>query len=343
MQSRLRSVSVATFAGTFWVLAHATADEGTGLHDPPRAASAAHTPDHAPVEEERLSDEAELARVVGLVEAAKYEECAARLSHLLDPASPHPLVDPQIVETARIYHATCLVGLGKDEQADEPLRAAIRKNPQMRAPDSLLFPPRVVDRFLKVREQLYAELRATEQKAIERAQREAAAKQKRDNEQWAHMLSLERLARQEVVVHKNSRYLALVPAGVGQFENGNVPLGFTFLGSEAVLGAAAITSLAVFSNLNTQAARYEARGQAPASDVNGRLTDWHLALTVSTYTLLGVAAVGIVEAQLSFVPEVRHVRERPQPKPPSERTSLSITPDFAVGPRDVTFGVHGAF
>src|SRR5687768_16015936 len=34
--------------------------------------------------DEQLSDEAELARIVGLVGAARYEECAARLGKLLD-------------------------------------------------------------------------------------------------------------------------------------------------------------------------------------------------------------------------------------------------------------------
>ncbi|HVZ35565.1 MAG TPA: hypothetical protein VG963_24235, partial [Polyangiaceae bacterium] len=309
---------LATFAGTFCFVARAAADESAGRADAagtsaapganaPESASAsgARPAERPPVEVERLSDEAELARIVGLVDAAKYEECAARLARLLDPASPHPLVQPQIVETARIYDATCLIGLGKDEQADEPLRAAIRKNPQMRPPDSLTFPPRVVDRFLKVREQLYAELRATEQKAIERAQKEAAAKQKRDTDQWAQMLMLERLARQEIVVRKNSRFVALVPLGVGQFQNGNEPLGWTLLTAETLLSATTLTSLGVFSHLNIQAARFEARGQQPSKDVNGRLRNWHLALTVSSYALLAVTALGIVEAEASFVPEVK--------------------------------------
>lgn len=333
---------VATFAGTFCFVASAAADESSAKAGPSPNTSAARPADHAP-DEERLSDEAELARIVGLVDAAKYEECAARLGRLLDPKSPHPLVQPRIVETARIYDATCLMGLGKDEQADEPLRAAIRANPQMRPPDSLTFPPRVVDRFLKVREQLYSELRASEQKAIARAQQEAAAKQKHDTEQWAYMLMLERLARQEVVVQRNSRFVALVPFGVGQFQNDNRALGFTFLASETVLGAAALTSLAVFSDVNVQAARLAARTQQPSTEVNPRLRDWHVALTVSTYAWLGVSVLGIVEAEASFVPEIKRVRERPLPTLGGQRVGVSVLPDVAVGPHDVTLGVRGAF
>jgi hypothetical protein len=289
-----------------------------------------------------LSDEAELARVVGLVEAAKYEECAARLSRLLDAKSPHPLTDPQVVETARLYHATCLIGIGKDEQADLPLRAAIEKNPQMRPPDSLVFPPRVVERFLKLREEYYKQMRTAGQNLIERAEQEAKAREERESEQRAYTLMLEHAARQEVVVDRHSRYVALVPLGVGQFQNGNAPLGWMFLGTEAALSVVSLTSIGVFSSIKNEADRYEARGQPPAQDVNSRLQNWHLAITLSTYTLLGVAALGILEGQVSFVPEVRHVRERPLPKLPP-KPAVSIVPDLAVGSHDVRFGVHGAF
>ena len=346
MHSRLRSVSVATFAGTFWFLGHALADEAPGQAEPahaPGGVSSAHASEHPAPQEERLSDEAELARVVGLVEAAKYEECVARLSRLLDAKNPHPLTDPQILESARLYHATCLIGLGKNEQADVPLRAAIRKNPQMRPPDSLVFPPRVVDRFLKLREEYYKELRSADKDAIERAEREAKARQQKESEQWAYMLMLERVAREEVVVEKHSRYMALVPFGVGQFQNGNPVLGWTFLATEAALSVVSLTSLAVYSNIKNQADRYEARGQNPSPDVNTRLPNWYLAMNLSTYTLLGVAALGIVEGQLSFVPEVRRVRERPLPKLPKNQPAFLLAPDVAVGTHDWRIGVRGAF
>jgi len=346
MHSRLRSVSVATFAGAFWFLGHAAADEAPGRAEPARAPgspSAAHAGERAVPAEERLSDEAELARVVGLVEAAKYEECAARLSRLLDPKNPHPLTDPQVLETARLYHATCLIGLGKKEQADVPLRAAIRRNPQMRPPDSLVFPPRIVDRFLKLREEYYKELRTVDKDAIERAEREAKARQEKESAQLAYMLMLERVAREQVVVDKHSRYLALVPFGVGQFQNGNPVLGWTFLGTEAALGVVSLTSLAVFSNIKNQADTYEAHAQTPATNVNSRLQNWYLALNLSTYTLLGVAALGIIEGQISFVPEVRHVSERPLPKLPKNQPAWLLTPDIAVGSHDFHVGVRGAF
>jgi hypothetical protein len=345
MQSRLRSVSVATFAGTFWFLGHALGDAPARAEPAhaPSTASAARPPDHARPEEERLSDEAELARVVGLVDAAKYEECAARLSRLLDPTSPHPLSDPQTIETARLYHATCLIGLGKDSQADAPLLEAIRQKPDMRPPDSLVFPPRVVERFLKLREDYYKKLRGAGQDLIDQAQREAEARQARENAQRAYVEQLERLARQEVVVHQNQRWIALVPFGVGQFQNRNAPLGWTFFGAEVALTGVALASTAVFSNINNQAASIQARGESPDLGVQSRLSDWHLAMTVSTYTLLGVAVVGVVEAQLSFVPEFRYVRDRPLPPAAKKQSKLTLAPEFSYAPGGFRLGLSGRF
>jgi len=340
MRSRLRSVSVATFAGVLWLNAHARAEESAADGRP---APSAHKPDAAPAEE-RLSDEAELARVVSLVEAAKYEECAARLSRLLDPGVPHSLAQPEVVEAARLYHATCLIGLGKTEAAEQPLRAALRKNPQMRAPDSLIFPPRVIDLFIKVRDELYEELRRVERDSIERARREAVAKQQQDNDRWAMMLKLERMAQQEIVVERHHRWIACLPFGIGQFQNGNKPLGWLFFGSEVALGATAIVSTAVFTHIEAQTAQYVSEGRPPGPDVTKRLDDWHTALVLSSYGFLGVAALGILEAQISFVPEVRRVRERPLPKAlKSPGVTWRLTPDVAVGPSDVRLGVRGAF
>jgi hypothetical protein len=339
MRSRLRSVSVAAFAGVLWLSAHARAEESAPGDD---GASAAFKADPQP-EEERLSDQAELARVVSLVESARYEECAARLSRLLDPKAPHALKQPEIIETARLYHATCLIGLGKTEAADQPLRDAVRKNPQMRAPDSLIFPAKVVDRFIKVRDELYDELRRAQDKTIETARSAAAAKQKQENERWARMLTLERLAQQEIVVDKNSRFIGLLPFGVGQFQNGNKALGWVFFGAEVALAGTAVTSTAVYTHIASQSAQYANQGRPPGDDVKKRLDDWYTALVWSSYGFLGVAALGIIEAQISFVPEVRHVRDRPLPKALTDQAKLHLAPDFAVGPSDVRLGVRGSF
>jgi hypothetical protein len=314
----------------------------TGARAQVAAPSAAPPPPATSQPDEQLSDEAELARIVGLVGAARYEECAARLGKLLDPTGARPLRDPNAIETARIYHATCLLGLDRPDLADEPLRAAIRKNPQMRAPDSLVFPQKVVDRFLKVREDLYAELREAQREEIDKARREAREKQQQESEAWAKMLLYERLAREEVVVTKNRRWIALVPFGVGQFQNGETELGWVVFGAEAALGIAALTSLGVYSHLQTKVEALLARGQKPEPSVRDRVQNWRLATTLSAYGFLGIAAAGIAQAQIAFVPEVRQVRERKLPPLKGSR-ALELKPELFVGSEGMSLGVSGRF
>ena len=53
-------------------------------------------------------------------------------------------------------------------------------------------------------------------------------------------------------------------------------------------------------------------------------------LNLTTYGFLGVHLLGVIEAQASFVPEVRSVRKRPLPKLPGDKQSLRLAPDVAV-------------
>src|SRR5687767_12514482 len=86
---------------------------------PPGSGSAPPPP---PPSSERMSDDLELQRVIGLYDVGKYGECARELDKLLDPKGPRPLQRRQVKETARIYHAACLIGSGQFERSDAPLR-----------------------------------------------------------------------------------------------------------------------------------------------------------------------------------------------------------------------------
>ena len=321
---------------TWWILASVLAG-AVATATPVRAQPAEAPSDVA------LSDDAERARIVSLVEAAKYEECVSRLDRLLDPNSTRPLKNPDVIETARMYHATCLIGLGKPELADVPLRNAIRDNPQMRPPDSLVFPPRVVERFLRVREGLYLELQAAEQTAIANAKKEAAEKLRREGDERARMLALEQLAREEIVVIQNRRWVGFLPFGAGQFQNDDHSLGWAFLGTELVLGTAALTALGVETQLQAGAVRLYDRGGAPSPSETDRAKNWHLVLMITSYGFLGVHLLGVAEAQASFVPEVRRVRKRPLPKLPGSKQSIRLVPDVAVGSDAFSLGVRGSF
>ena len=305
---------------------HALAQPAPRAPSPPRAGRI------------ELSDEGELSKVVSLYEAGKYEECASALKSLLDLKSRQRLRDRAVVENARIYHAACLIGSGRPEAADEPLRAAIRDNMQMKAPDSLLFPPPVIERFLHVQQSLYDEIRLAEEAKLRKVREDFERRIARERAENERVRELERLATQEVIITKNRRWLAFLPFGVGQFQNGNDGLGWVFLTSEAVLGATALTSLGVYSHFDARAREL----QNP--DNNAVVDTWFTLFKVNSYSFLAVAALGILEAQLSFVPEVREQRVRPLP--PKLQRKIGVTelrPGVSAGADGVLFGVSGKF
>jgi hypothetical protein len=302
----------------------------------------AQTAPHAPTitEAPRLNDAAELARVVSLYEAGKYGECAGTLKHLLSSDSPHPFHEPNVIESARIYHAACLIGSGQNQLADEPLRAAIRQNPQMKPPDSLVFPPQVIDRFLRVRETMFDVIKKAEDERVKRAQEAAAQQELRAKRERQRVAALERLAQEETVVTPRTRWLALIPFGVGQFQNQDKQLGYVFLTSEALLAAATLTTLGVETHLVLATSQLD----KPDPSNDSRNKDWKTALVVSSYAWLGVSLIGILEAQLSFVPEQRHIKKRDLPPALRPQTSsLRLTPSAAPVAGGAVLGLSGQF
>lgn len=262
----------------------------------------------------QLSDEAELTRVAGLYEAGKYHECSTEIERLLDPTGHTLLRQPAIVESARVYWAACLMGVGESDAADAPLRAAIHENPQMKPPDSLVFPQPVIERFLKVRDSLINEIRAAEQARIRQAQAEARQRQQSLERDRNRMRALEKLAAQQVVIVKNRRWLAAIPFGVGQFQNREPAFGVTLLVGEVLLSAASLTAIIVQSKLATQADELRRSGGTVDDErLQRNQSAWGTVRTVSFWAFAGLAAGGIAQAQLEFVPEFREYHQRTLP------------------------------
>lgn len=280
----------------------------------PAAASTSASGSNEKRTDSRLSDEAELSRVVGLYDAGKYRECGEEIERMLDPLGKAPLKQPGIVENARVYWAACLLGAGEGDAADVPLRAAIHENPQMKPPDGLVFPQPVVEHFLKVRDSLISEIRAAEQARIKQAQNEARQRQQTLARDRDRMRALEKLASRETLVVRNRRGFAYVPFGVGQFQNRQNGLGYTLLISESLLGGLGLTAVIVQSRLLTNARAAGDSGKVVKTENYSRLQDdWGVVKRLSLWGFAALAVGGIVEAHLSFVPEFRETRSRPLP------------------------------
>lgn len=285
---------------------------------------------------EQLGEDAELVRATGLYDTGQYAACVDAFEHLLSPDEPRHLRSAIKVESARVYRAACLIGVGRTTEAEQVFRDAILENPQMKAPDGLLFPEAVVDVFLRVRESMLDEIRRAEVKRMQDAELRAQREQKLREEERRRVEQLVAIAEREIVIERHSRLFASVPFGIGQFQNGQNSLGWLFLSTETA--AAGVLVGAIYMQFY-----YQSKFRDPAfatRDIKARADTAYLVQTISGYSLLGMGLIGIVEAHLSFVPEVRIERKRPLPEhlkstpakaPPAPSVSLRFLPWAAPG------------
>ncbi len=296
---------------------------------------------------ERLGEDAEISRATGLYDTGQYEACVDAFDHLLSPDEPRRLRSPAKVEAARTYHGACLIGVGRTTDAERVFKEAILENPQMKAPDGLLFPEAVVELFLRVHESMLDEIRRAEQKRMQDAEVRANREQRLRERERQRVEQLVAFAEKESVVETHNRWIASIPYGVGQFQNGSSGLGWLFLVSETALSGLLVGS--VYTQVYYQSKSAElAKTQ---EERNAGIRSATALQTISGYGLLGVGAIGILEAHLSFVPEVRIERKRQLPEHlrlPNNR-SLSAQPTLSLSIVPWTFGgslggaVVGAF
>ena len=160
---------------------------------------------------------------------------------------------------------------------------------------------------------------------------------------------LEELARYETVVVPNSRFLATMPFGVGQFRNGNNAFGASLAISQLTLFGAALGTYVALHGLQRTAARcavpasdncplrVSQAGGSPTED-EIRFADRSRRLRASNLVLssaLGaLALVGILEAHINYLPERRTRRLR------EGAPATPITVDLRLGPGAFSLSTH---
>ena len=223
-------------------------------------------------------------------------------------------------------------------EADQLIEALLRDRPSY-SPNPAIFPQEVVDRFTMVRGRLRQELDAAARKRAEEEQAKRLQAQKEEDAQRRRIAELERLAGTERVVVPSSRWVAFVPFGAGQFQNGDAALGWVFAVSEAVAGATSIAlaaTVAAYANVDLSA-KDPATGQTVnRTELQSRIDTATLANRIAFSAWAGITVAGIVEAQIAFVPERTSTRPRPLPK-------ASWAPTVAPAPGGATFGLTGRF
>jgi TM2 domain-containing membrane protein YozV len=263
--------------------------------------------------------------------AHKYDDAEARLRALLDPVSSD-LKDPDSIADARMYLGAVLLAEKKSEEAASTLEDLVLSRPEYQA-DPLRVSLEAIDALTDAKTRLHDKLNAIQLEKVRKAQEEKAKLETEREKQVLRLAMLEKLASTEVVVERHSRWLSLVPFGVGQFQNGQTAEGWLFLTAEGLLAAGTVVAAGFAYSYEEQAWRYHQEGNSAAQSAYSSAAHW-AAITddVLVGGLLLTALGGIVHAEATYVPE--HVQVRKREIPP-----LSLPP--VVGPMGV--GIVGRF
>lgn len=260
---------------------------------------------------------------------ADYADAVQRFELLVGGPVP-TLENPALVLESRKYLGAAYLFVGRPTDADRQFEALLRADADYLIPAS--FPEAVQEAFASTRQRLQSE---SEQAAADAARRERLRREeemRRIVEQQARMARLEELARYETVERRNSRWLAMLPFGVGQFRNEDDRLGRFLAWSEGSLAVVSVGTALWWSILRARADRLDPtfRRRARRGLI---LTNW-----VSTGGLAALAIVGILQAQLRFRPLSRTRRERDpeELEPTGEET---VEPATDGPPTELSFGV----
>jgi CRP-like cAMP-binding protein len=243
--------------------------------------------------------------------AHKYEDAASRLRALLDPRTA-ALKEPDNIADARMYLGAALLALGKKVDADAVFQQLLRDKPDYQ-PDPLRVSLQATDALIDARSRMREELAATMAERVRQAQEEKA-KLDSDRQRAALRLAmLEKLAGEETIVRTHSRWIAALPFGVGQFQNGQVALGWALLSTESLLLVGSGISHLVTIYNEVQANDANLSGAGTQYQYQGRANDAFIASNLFTAGFALVAIAGIVHAQLTLVPERVEVHRRELP------------------------------
>ncbi len=268
-----------------------------------------------------------------------YVEAGARFKAMLDPTTG-TLKTKELIWEAEFCFGAVQFAQGTKDGAHKLWEKVIRDTDGQYQPDPLTYPTEVLNDYIDERDKMKDEIirQQQSQQAIEAARRKKEAEERAKLE--ARVQELEQLASEETVIVQNSRETAILPFGVGQFQNGQKGLGWLFLLTEGV-GVAA--TCALFFPYRYNVDQSVAAFNGPGSPLYRKtLSDDYAAVAqdirTADFIILGavgaIAIAGIIQAEIAFKPTVTYTRKR---KVSTLWPSLSPLPNGAV------MGLHGSF
>jgi hypothetical protein len=232
---------------------------------------------------------------------------AAELFEILIGGEVPKLRNRPLLLESRKYLAASYLFLGLRDDAEREMERLLLEEPTYEL-DPLAFPEAMQNVFGEVQQRLEKKRREDELKR-QQAEEEARKRAKKKlQEQRKKTLELLELAETEKIERVNSRWIAMIPFGVGQFQNGHTGLGTFFAISESLMVALNITSFFLHQHLEGQMPADEELGEARFAERSFRLTNQ---VTLGAFAVLALS--GIVDAQVRFKPSWSEKRRRKLP------------------------------
>lgn len=248
----------------------------------------------------------------------RFQEAAAIFDALIDDEAAGLENQPLVLES-RKYLGASLLFLDRPDEAARQFEALLRAEPDYRL-DPIAFPAAVLSAFEEVRKRLEAEREAQRQRADEAEAARRSEELRLMLEREARYRLIEELARTERIERPNSRGLALLPFGVGQFRNGHRGAGIFFATSQSAMAAMAFATFVAHAALPSPTDLSQDRDKIREAEWRRAGLNWGSA---GLFTLLYI--IGVVDAQVRFVPV--HVEERSRELPAiSKRVRLELEP-----------------
>ena len=239
---------------------------------------------------------------------------------LLEPlvAVPTPSVSGLVEREARKYLGASYVMLNRSEAAERQFEQLLNNFPEHTLNPNA-FPAAVITSFEQARSRIQQQgtREQYELKLAELRGRLENVESERDQAQ-ARLVQIEPLAATLEVEQRNSRWIAMLPFGVGQFQNRQRGLGLFFAIGEILLAGASIGTF-LWHQFVAGVAADTASALPPAPPTPAQLEvesaeQLSRILNIASLSAFaGLAVIGIVEAQARFVPVFRSTRQRTLP------------------------------
>lgn len=255
-----------------------------------------------------------------------YAKAARAFESLVGGAVPRAR-NPVVRLESRKYLGATYLFLGRDDDAREQFRRLLEEDPEYDI-DPVAFPEAVVQTFQEVQAEVAEERAAKEALESARLERERAGEVEELIRRQQRIEALEKMASTEVIEKRNSRWIAALPFGIGQFQNENKRLGIMFAVTESAFLVASIATFVGHNSLRDENPAPDELDRARRVERALRIGNW-----VSVGALLSFYVAGVVEAQVRFRPVIREERPRelpdelgpPQSRGPEVRFRLGLT------------------